>query len=293
MRVLVTGGTGFIGAPLCRALRGAGHTVTIVSRDPEEAGEDAIGWDDVPAAVREMDALVNLAGEPIAARRWTAAQKQRIRESRIEATRAIVAAVAAASPRPRVLVSASGVGYYGPRGDEPVDETAGPGTGFLADVSQAWEREATAAEALGLRVVRLRIGVVLAPGGGALARMIPAFRAFVGGPVGSGTQWMSWIHRDDVTGLVVEALEKETYRGAVNASAPQPVTNAEFAHALGRALARPAVVRTPAFALRLVLGEMTDMLVTGQRVLPRVAEAQGYRCRYPEIGGAMRASARI
>src|SRR5438552_14118053 len=157
MRILVTGGTGFVGAPLCRALRGAGHTVTVVSRDPEAVGGGAVDWGAVPEAVPETDAVVNLAGEPIAARRWRPAQKRRIRESRVEATRTLVEAATAASPRPRILLNASAVGYYGARGDEPLDETAGPGTGFLAEVCEAWEREAGAAEALGLRVVRLRL----------------------------------------------------------------------------------------------------------------------------------------
>jgi uncharacterized protein (TIGR01777 family) len=293
MRVLVTGGTGFVGVALCRALKGAGHVPMVVSRHPEEAGETAIGWDDVPAAIAASDAVVNLAGEPIAARRWSAAQKARIRDSRVEATRALVAAVAAASTRPRVLVSASAVGYYGARDDEPVDESAPAGAGFLAEVCTAWEREAVGAEALGVRVVRLRIGIVLAPDGGALARMIAPYRAFVGGPIGSGEQWMSWVHRDDVTGLVVAALENEGYRGAVNATAPQAVTNREFAAMLGRTLGRPSAVRTPALALRVALGEMAEMLLTGQRVVPRAAETAGYRWRYPELGGALRASARL
>jgi uncharacterized protein (TIGR01777 family) len=293
MRVLVTGGTGFLGTAVCRALRGAGHAVRIVSRDPEHAAEEAIGWEDVPQAAREADAFVNLAGEPIAEKRWKPAQKHHIRESRVEATRRLVEAATAASPRPRILLNASAVGYYGARGDEVLDETAAPGTGFLAEVCEAWEREAGAADALGLRVARLRLGVVLAPDGGALARMIPPFRRFFGGPLGPGTQWMSWIHRDDVTGLVVEALENDTYRGAINVTAPEPVTNAEFARALGRALARPASFRTPAFILRLALGEMADMLLTGQRVVPAVAQTHGYRWRYPELGGALRASARL
>ncbi len=292
MRVLVTGGTGFVGAALCRALHGAGHRVTVVSREPEEAGDNAIGWDDLGAAANEAEALVNLAGEPIAARRWSGTQKARIITSRVESTRTLVAAVAGATTRPRVLVSASAVGYYGPRGDDPVDETTPPGTGFLAKTCQAWETEAAAAEALGLRVAYLRLGIVLAPDGGALARMLPPFRAFVGGPLGGGSQWMSWIHRDDVTGLVVAALENESYRGPVNATAPEPVTNRDFVRALGRAIARPAVFPTPAVVLRLALGEMADMLLTGQRVLPRVAEAHGYQWRYPKLGAALRASTR-
>jgi uncharacterized protein len=291
VRVLVTGGTGFVGTALCHALRGAGHTVTVASRNPSTV-EGAVGWDGAAAAVAESDAIVNLAGEPIAGGRWTAAQKRRIRDSRLEATRALVAAVATSARRPSVLVSASAVGWYGPRGDEPLDEDAPSGQGFLAEVCQAWEREAVAAEALGLRVVRLRLGIVLGPDGGALARMLPPFRAFIGGPIGSGSQWMSWIHRDDVTGIVVDALTDDRYRGAVNATAPQPVTNRDFATALGRTLARPSAIRTPAFALRLALGEMADMLVTGQRVLPRVADRLGYHWRYPELGAALRASVR-
>ena len=292
MRVLVSGGSGFIGVPLCRALRGSGHAVTVVSRDAEHTVDDAIGWDDVPRAVAATDAIVNLAGEPIAARRWTGAQKRRIRESRIEATRTLVGAAGATDQRPRVLVNASAVGWYGQRDDEPLDETATPGEGFLAEVCRAWEAEAVAAERFGMRVVRIRIGIVLAPDGGALARIVPPFRAFLGGPLGSGRQWMSWVHRDDVIGLIVEALENEAWSGAVNATAPQPVSNAEFALVLGQVLARPALLRTPAFALRVALGEMADMLLTGQRVLPAVAERLGYAWRYPELRGALRATVR-
>src|SRR5205823_2092849 len=193
----------------------------------------------------------------------------------------LVDAAAAAGPRPRILVNASAVGYYGPRDDEALDESAGPGAGFLADVCRAWEEEARRAEDLGLRVVRLRLGVVLAADGGALARMLPPFRAFVGGPIGSGRQWMSWIHRDDVTGLVVAALTNDGYRGPVNATAPQPVTNREFARALGGTLARPVWLPTPAFALRLALGEMVEVLLTRQRVLPDVASAWPSRQRSP------------
>ena len=292
MRVLVTGGTGFIGAALCHALTGAGHAVTVVTRHPEQVGGAAIGWERVSAAVRETDALVNLAGEPLGSRRWSVRQKELIRQSRVLATRTLVDAIAGAEPRPRVLVNASAVGYYGPRDDEPLDESAGPGAGFLADVCRAWEQEALRAEDLGLRVVRLRLGVVLAADGGALARMLPPFRAFVGGPIGSGRQWMSWIHRDDVTGIVADALANDGYHGPVNATAPQPVTNRDFASMLGRTLARPAWLPTPAFALRLALGEMAELLLSGQRVLPGIAERLAYQWRYPELSGALRASVR-
>ena len=286
----MTGGTGFIGAALCQALAGAGHTVTVVTRDPQRTGGAAIGWEGVSAAVRETDALVNLAGEPLGSGRWDARQKQLIRDSRVRVTRTLVGAVAAGEPRPKVLVNASAIGYYGPRADEVLDESAGPGTGFLADVCRAWEEAALAAEDLGLRVVRLRLGVVLAADGGALARMLPPFRAFLGGPIGSGRQWMSWIHRDDVTGLVADTLANESYHGAVNATAPQPVTNRDFARMLGRVLARPAWLPTPAFALRLMVGEMADLLLSGQRVLPGVADRLGYRWRFTELGGALQAS---
>ena len=292
MRVLVTGGTGFIGQAVCHALRGAAHTVTIVSRDPAHAAGTAVGWNAVGQAVAAADALVNLAGEPIAAGRWGPVRKEAILQSRVNATRALVDAAGAAAQRPGVLVSASAVGYYGARDDEVLDETAGPGTGFLAEVCQAWEREASRAEALGLRVVRLRIGMVLAGDGGALARMLPPFRAFVGGRLGNGRQWMSWIHRGDLTGLVVEALANEGYRGAVNATAPQPVRNREFVAALGRVLVRPAAFPVPGVVLRVAFGEMADMLLTGQRVLPRAAERLGYRWQYPEVLGALRASVR-
>jgi len=288
----VTGGTGFIGQAVCHALRGAAHTVTIVSRDPAHASGTAVGWDAVGQAVAAADALVNLAGEPIAAGRWGPVRKEAILQSRVNATRALVDAAGAAAQRPGVLVSASAVGYYGARDDELLDETAGPGTGFLAEVCRAWEHEASRAETLGLRVVRLRIGMVLAGDGGALARMLPPFRAFVGGRLGSGQQWMSWIHRGDLTGLVVEAVANEGYRGAVNATAPQPVRNREFVAALGRVLVRPATVPVPGVVLRLALGEMADMLLTGQRVLPRAAERLGYRWQYPEVLGALRASVR-
>ncbi len=287
MRVLVTGGTGFVGKAACDALRAAGHTVTVVSRDPGRVPARAVGWDALGTVMSETDAVVNLAGEPIAGGRWTAARKAAIRSSRVEATRALVDAVSAATPRPKVLVNASAIGFYGERGDEAVDETAAPGAGFLARVCVEWEAEAQRAQALGLRVVVLRLGIVLAPDGGALSAMLLPFRAGLGGPLGGGRQWMSWVHRDDVVGLLREAVANEEYGGPVNATSPNPVTNRDFTHALGRALHRPAMLPVPGFGLRLLMGEMATMLLGGQRVLPRVAERLGYGWRQPELPAAL------
>ena len=303
MRALITGATGFIGGRLAALL----EQPAVLSRDAPRAGRTlgnvrAFSWEPhaeqpPPEAFRDaegqpVDVVFHLAGDPVAAGRWNDAKKERIRESRVAGTRNLVAGLEALASRPRVLVSASAVGYYGSRGDEVLDETAAAGSDFLAEVCRAWEAEALAAEALGLRVVRLRLGVALAADGGALARMLPPFRAFVGGPLGSGRQWMSWIHRDDVTGLVAAALASDAWVGAVNATSPQPVPNRDFAQALGHALARPSWLRTPAAVLRLRLGEMADMLLTGQRVLPRVAERLGYQYRYRDLGPALRASVR-
>jgi uncharacterized protein (TIGR01777 family) len=290
MRVLVTGGTGLVGKPTCDALRAAGHAVTVVSREPGRVPARAIGWDGLRAAMPETDAIVNLAGDPIAGGRWTAARKQEIRRSRIEATRALVEAIAGADPRPTVLVNASAVGYYGDRGDQPLDENAAPGHDFLARVCVDWEAEARRAEAVGVRVARLRFGIVLAPDGGALSAMLLPFRAGVGGRLGSGRQWMSWIYRDDVVGIIRDALTNEAYGGAVNVTSPNPVTNADFTHALGRAVHRPTMLPVPGIALRLALGEMATMLLQGQRVLPTVAQRVGYAWRQPELAAALELS---
>jgi uncharacterized protein (TIGR01777 family) len=287
MQVMVTGATGLIGRPLVRALAAAGHSVLVVSRSPGRVPARAIGWDAVPQAIDEVDAVVNLAGEPVAEGRWTEARKQEIRASRIDGTRAIVRAIREAKKRPGVLVSASATGYYGPRGDEPIDETVGPGNDFLSGVCKAWEAEAQAAEALDVRVARLRIGIALAPDGGALGTMLLPFRAGIGGPVGSGKQWMPWIHVDDVCGLVVAAVAGADWRGAVNATAPNPVRNGDFARTLGRALSRPAVLPLPGLVLRLAFGEMANILLTGQRAVPAAAQQLGYAFKHPELAGAL------
>lgn len=235
------------------------------------------------------EGVIHLAGEPIAGKRWTAEQKQKIRSSRIDTTRALVAAIAAAKQKPRFLINSSAIGYYGARGDEALNEQAGPGSDFLARLCVDWEGEAIKAEEHGLRVIRLRTGIVLGRGGGALAKMLLPFKLFIGGPLGSAKQWMSWIHLEDEIGLIQFLIENPQARGVVNATAPNPVTMKEFCQTLGRALHRPSWAPVPAFALRLMLGEMAEMLLTGQRVLPEKALSLGYRFRYPDLREALRA----
>ncbi|MCS6859827.1 MAG: TIGR01777 family oxidoreductase [Abditibacteriales bacterium] len=299
MKIVITGATGFIGTALCKALTEAEHEVIALTR--HASAQQRLGdrvscatWDGQSAGEWEKtldgaDAVVNLAGESIAAR-WNAAKKEKIRASRVNATRALVQAMSKAHWRPKVLVNGSAVGYYGPRGDEELTEESSPGNDFLAEVCQAWEAAAVEAEPLGVRVVRLRIGVVLGEGGGALSKMLPPFKMGVGGPTGSGQQWMSWVHRDDVVGLIQFALERDDVQGALNATAPNPVRNREFAQTLGKVLHRPAFLPTPALAMRLLFGEMADaLLLTGQRVLPAAAQRLGYQFRYPDLMSALQA----
>jgi uncharacterized protein (TIGR01777 family) len=298
VRVAVTGATGRIGTRLVEALQARGDEVTVLSRRPDEAraklGVEAYGWrpeaEPAPAAaLAGRDGVVHLAGED-PGRRWTAAVKRRMLESRELGTRNLVAGLRAAEPRPGVLVSASAVGYYGARGDEPLTEDAAAGDDFLARVCAAWEREAAAAEQVGMRVVRVRTGVTLMRDGGALARMLPFFRLGVGGPVAGGRQYIAWIHVDDVIGVYLAALDGAGWSGAVNATAPAPVTNREFSRALGRALHRPAVAPVPEIALRVLYGEMADVVVYGQRAVPERALALGYRFSHPELDEALRSA---
>jgi uncharacterized protein (TIGR01777 family) len=287
--VLLTGGTGFVGHRLQSALVASGHTITVVTRHPERhrtarAGVSYVPW---PPDLARQQAVVHLAGEPIFGRRWNAAVKQEILESRVRSTRALVDAMAASAQRPEVFVCASAVGWYGDRGDEVLDERATPGSTFLAEVCKAWEAEARRAEDLGVRVVRLRSGVVLGPGGGALAKMLLPFKLGLGGPIGAGRQWFPWIHARDIAELYVRAVDDPKLAGAVNGVAPEPVTNRDFARALGRALHRPAVLPTPAFALRLALGEVTDVLLESQRCVPRAAQAAGFAFRFPSLDAAL------
>lgn len=294
MKLAVTGASGRIGSHLVERLRARGDEVTILSRDAAKG----VRWDPAhepaPAeALAGRDAVVHLAGEDVA-QRWSAAAKERIRSSRELGTRHLVDGIAAVpeAERPRVLVSASASGYYGPRGDEEVDESAGPGDDFLAEVCIAWEREAQRATEHGLRVVSIRTGVVLDREGGALAKMLPPFRMGVGGPVAGGRQWLPWIHRDDEVGIMVAALDGNAWSGPVNASAPNPVTNGEFSKALGRALHRPAIAPVPALAIRALYGEMAQIVTTGVRMVPRRATELGYEFAHPELGEALEVALR-
>jgi uncharacterized protein (TIGR01777 family) len=295
MRVTVTGASGLIGTKIVHALRVRGDDVTVLSRDPERAaralGVPAEAWqpDAGPApaaALAGRDAIVHLAGERVD-QRWTDGARRAIRASREAGTRNLVDGLRDAEPRPAALVSSSAVGWYGPRGDEVVDESAPAGDGFLAEVCAAWEHQATRAEELGMRVVRVRTGVVLDPDGGALARMITPFKLGAGGPVAGGEQWMPWIHVDDLVGIYVAAIDGADWSGPVNAAAPEPVTNAEFSQALGRALHRPAVLPIPGAALRLLYGDMAEIVTTGQRAVPKRPLELGYAFRHPDLDEAL------
>ncbi|HEV2722455.1 MAG TPA: TIGR01777 family oxidoreductase [Thermoanaerobaculia bacterium] len=287
MNVIVAGGSGFIGTALVRALLARGEDVGVLSRRPMEVREGrGIGWDAVGEAVSNADAIINLAGENVGAGRWTEARKRRILQSRVETTHTLVEALRAAPARKRTFVCASAVGYFGPRGDEILDESASSGAGFLAEVVRQWEAAAREGEPFA-RVVITRFGVVLGPGG-ALAKMMLPFRFGVGGRVGSGRQWMSWIDRDDVVRFVLWALDNEDARGVYNATAPEPVRNREFTRALGRAMHRPAFMPAPAFALRILFGRMAEeILLGGQRVVPARAAREGFVFEYPNLDRAL------
>lgn len=288
--VLVTGGTGFVGGRLVAALVAGGHRVTVLTRDPARArgvlaGVELVASLDAIADNARIDAVINLAGEPIAAGLWTRSRRERIIASRVAVTEACVALIARLSVKPAVLVSGSAIGWYGLRGDEPLDETAGGADCFSREVCLRWE---DAAEQAAIRTVRLRIGLVLGPGGGLLARMLPAFRLGLGGPFGAGGNWMSWIHRDDLVRLIAHCIADNALSGPINATAPNPATGKDFANALGRALRRPVFLSVPAAPLRLVLGDFAEeLLLGGQRVLPVRAEASGFSFRYPELDGAL------
>ncbi|OGL10944.1 MAG: TIGR01777 family protein [Candidatus Rokubacteria bacterium RIFCSPLOWO2_02_FULL_72_37] len=295
MIVAVTGASGLVGSALRRALAAQGHDVLPLVRGAAPApGERVVRWD--PAAgtlaaadLEGVDAVVHLAGERIAGR-WTAAKKARIRDSRVRSTALLAGTLARLARPPRVLVSASAVGWYGDRGDEILTEGSPPGTGFLAEVCREWEAATGPAALVGIRVAHLRIGMVLSRRGGGLAALLPAFRLGLGGAVGRGVQWMSWIALDDLVGALVHALGADTLAGPVNAVAPHPVTNREFTRTLGRVLRRPAFLPFPALAARLLLGEMANaLLLASVRALPLRLTASGYAFEHPQLDGALRA----
>jgi uncharacterized protein len=298
MRVTLTGATGRIGTKLVHALRERGDEVTVLSRNADRArdalGVEAVAWDPeagpAPAeALAGRDGVIHLACEDVA-QRWTGAVKERILRSRELGTRNLVAGLRAAEPRPGALVSSSAVGWYGPHGDEVLTEAAPAGDDFLAQVCVAWEREAAAAEELGVRVVRVRTGVVLDKEGGALAKMLPFFKLGGGGPVAGGGQYMSWIHVDDLAAVYLAALDGGDWSGPVNATAPEPVTNKAFSKALGRALHRPAVAPVPGLAVKALYGEMAQIVVNGQRVVPERTRALGFRFAHPDLDEALRSA---
>lgn len=292
MKVTIVGATGLIGRRLTAALTARGDAVLALSRSGDEvAGAQAMTWDPARApmpiaAVEGADALVNLAGAPIADGRWTDERRRRLRQSRVMTTARIVAALSA-DKGPRTLVSASAVGYYGGRGEERLEETAEPGDGFLPDLCREWEAAALAAEIHGVRTVLLRTGVVLAREGGALPRLVTPTKLLLGGPLGGGRQWVPWIHADDEVGLILHALDSEWVRGPLNGSAPEPVRQRDLARAVGRAVGRPAVTPTPGLALRLLFGDMAQVLLEGQRAVPAAALAQGYRFRHEDLDEAL------
>ncbi len=297
MRIVLTGGTGFVGRELLQVLLAQKHQVTLLTRNSKKAGLSntllkVVYWDgkspgDWTRDIDGADAVINLAGESIANGRWTRRQKELLIHSRIDSTRALASAIANANKKPPVLINASAVGYYGPVESDDVTETYSKGMGFLADLCQMWELEARAAESSGTRVVLLRIGVVLENGGGALKKMTPPFQMYVGGHIGTGRQWFSWIHRDDLINIVLFALKNPDLKGPVNAVAPKPVTQKEFSQALGKALGKPCWAPVPGFVLKLGLGEMSEMLLTGQKVVPEVLNRSGFSFKFPDPDSAL------
>jgi len=299
MKILVTGSSGLVGTALVSALARGGHTVCRLVRPQTAGGGGAkegfvVAWNpatgELGGAGVGADAVVNLAGASIADGRWTTQRKELLCSSRIETTRALVSALAKMNARPSVLVSASAIGYYGDRGDETLTEESKPGADFLAGLAQEWEAEALKAEALGIRVVRARFGIIVSREGGALPKMMLPFKLGVGGKLGSGQQWMSWVTLEDVVGVLRFAIENASVRGAINMASPQPLQNAEFTYVLAQAMHRPALFPAPVFALRLALGEMADaLLLSSQRVLPGAIEKLGYRFLHADLPLALAA----
>jgi len=292
MNILVTGGTGFIGAALLPALQAAGHQVTVLTRDAGNAKlpRDVTAIERLEMLATAPDAVINLAGENLGGRRWNARSKQLFVDSRIGTTTRLLDAIKRWPTPPKVLVNGSAIGWYGSRGDNVLTENSTPGEGFAAELCAKWEAVATSAETLGVRVACVRIGIVLGLPGGALGQMLPPFKLGLGGRLGSGRQWMSWVHRDDLVALMLRLVEDDSLRGAFKGTAPEPVRNADFTRALGRALKRPAVLPMPGFALRTLVGEMADeLLLQGQQVRPERMLAAGFTFQYPKLEDALAA----
>jgi uncharacterized protein (TIGR01777 family) len=297
MRIVLAGGTGFVGGALRESLVEKGHELVILTRRSSLENQPVLRtryrhWNPPQSGTWENEisganAVINLAGEPIVGKRWTNEQKQKLAQSRIGATQAMVRAIQMARKKPFLFLNASAIGYYGPRGDEELTEEAPPGQDFLGETCKTWETEALRAEEFGIRVVRLRIGIVLGESGGALSKMLFPFKLGLGGPLGSGRQWMSWIHLKDLIGLINFLIERKEIRGAVNGTAPNPVRMREFAETLGDALRRPAFLPMPGFLLKVLLGEMADVLLKGQRVFPTRARAAGYAFQFSDLQPAL------
>ncbi len=304
MKIVISGASGFIGAPLVRFLRKQGHVVIVLTRRLQASGGKQAGlflgdrdleyvlWnpDDEDGMVREIDgadAVINLAGENIAAKRWSAKQKNLILESRVRATETIVRSIKTASTKPKVLINASAVGYYGSCGERTIDENTPSGGDFLAWVARAWEKGAMEAERFGVRVVRLRMGMVLDPSGGALRKMLPAFRFGLGGPIGGGQQWMSWVHLQDLIALIEFALRNGDVSGPLNAVSPKAVTNREFSETLARVLKKPCWFPVPAFVLKLALGEVSQLVLASHRAVPKKALELGFEFKMPDLERAL------
>ncbi|MGE0614386.1 MAG: TIGR01777 family oxidoreductase [Bacteriovoracia bacterium] len=293
MKILLTGATGFVGRPLCEYLKARGHDLVVLTRSGKAAIGRAVRWDytrgPVPAeALRDVDAVIHLAGESVASR-WTDKQKKLIRDSRVLTTQSLLDSLKRSHEhRCKVFVSASAIGIYGNRADQMLTEISPPGNGFLADVCKEWESTLFAdAETGGMRKVALRFGMVLGEGGGALPKMLPIFRAGLGGPLGSGRQYMSWIHIADLVHLVDSCLTSSEFQGPINAVAPNPVTNREFSRVLGKVLRRPTFLKAPAFAIKAALGEMSEVLLDSQRVFPERAIKAGFSCTFERIEDAL------
>ncbi len=301
MRITITGGTGFVGRRLVALLLADGHTVQVLTRNANASRRiladhpqvihtayDPLQPQTWANTLNDSTAIVNLAGEPLADGRWTPEKKAEIRRSRVEGTQALVEAIRSLSPKPQVLISGSAVGYYGPQPDDrELDETSPPGQDFLAEVSQAWEAAATPVTDLGVRLVILRTGIVLGGEGGALAQMMGPFQAFIGGPIGSGRQWLSWIHRQDLVRLIDFGIRNASVTGVLNGTAPHPVQMAEFCQTLGQVIGRPSWLPVPALALEILLGEAAQVVLTGQRVLPVKTQHAGFTFSYPQLRSAL------